>query len=368
MKTILSVASARPNFVKLAAVHHALAARPNEFEHVIVHTGQHYDPLLSDIFFQQLHIPDPDVNLGIHGGTQTEVIQATADAMVPVLQEYKPDVVLVYGDVNGAVGAARAASILGFPLAHVEAGLRSGDLDMPEERNRIEIDLLADLLFCSEQSGMDRLEQEKNKGKKFLVGNTMIDTLVRLRPTINQLSLAISERIEGFPGKKVALATLHRPSNVDNPVVLKKIMSFLLEIAEHCPVMLPAHPRLQQALEGYELDTDLPLILVPPMGYLEFLAWMGQSAFVLTDSGGIQEEATFLKKRCFTLRRNTERPSTIDAGSNILINPDSEHDHQLVLDAARHSPDPHVIIPEFWDGKTGERIAELLLTQTSGQL
>jgi UDP-N-acetylglucosamine 2-epimerase (non-hydrolysing) len=362
MKTILSVASARPNFVKLAAVHHALAKRPDEFTHVIVHTGQHYDPLLSDIFFEQLEIPDPDVNLGIHGGTRVEVINATAAALTPVLQKFEPDVVLVYGDVNGAVGAARAASILGLSVAHVEAGLRSGDLDMPEEHNRIEIDALADLLFCSEQSGMDRLEQERNKNKKYLVGNTMIDTLIRLRPITHQLAHAVAERIETFPEGKVAIATLHRPSNVDNPVILRKVMQFFTEVAAHCPVMLAAHPRLQQALEGVELNVanDVPLIVTPPMGYLEFLAWVEQSAFILTDSGGIQEEAAFLGKRCFTLRRNTERPSTIDAGSNILINPDSEYDRQIVLDFAKHPRDPHVKVPALWDGKAGERIVEIL--------
>ncbi len=361
---VVSVASARPNFVKLAAVHHALAARPDDFEHIIIHTGQHYDPLLSDVFFEQLQIPDPDVNLGIHGGTRTEVIQATADAMVSVLKELRPDIVLVYGDVNGAVGAARAASILGIQLAHVEAGLRSGDLEMPEELNRIEVDGLADVLLCSEKSGMDRLEMEHNKGKKYLVGNTMIDTLVRLQPVLRQLSPLIQSKAEEFPGGKIALATLHRPSNVDNPVTLRKVMRFIEDTAKECPVMLAAHPRLQQALEAVELDTSnkIPLLIVPPMGYLEFLGWMQHVSFILTDSGGIQEEATFLGKRCFTLRRNTERPSTIDSGSNILINPESEYDRQIVLDFAKHPRDPQVKVPELWDGKAGERIADVLLT------
>lgn len=373
MKTILSVASARPNFVKLAAVHHALAARPDEFDHIIIHTGQHYDPLLSDIFFEQLQIPQPDENLGIHGGppgpnrsirasTRVEVIDATAAAITPILQNIKPDVVLVYGDVNGALGAARAASILGITLGHVEAGLRSGDLEMPEEHNRIEIDLLADLLFCSEQSGMDRLGQERNKGKKFLVGNTMIDTLVRLQPVIHQLLPAVRERISAFPNGKISISTLHRPSNVDNPTTLRKLIRFMGDVAKDCPIMLAAHPRLQQALEGISFDSanETPLIVVPPMGYLEFLAWVQEAAFILTDSGGIQEEATFLGKRCFTLRRNTERPSTVDSGSNILINPDSEYDRQLVLDFAKHPRDPQVKVPALWDGKAGERIVEIL--------
>lgn len=361
-KTIVSVASARPNFVKLAAVHHALAAHPAGFRHVIIHTGQHYDPLLSDIFFEQLGIPDPDFNLGIHGGTRTEVINATADAIVPVLQEIKPDAVLVYGDVNGAVGAARAASILGFTLGHVEAGLRSGDLEMPEELNRIEIDGLSDVLFCSEQSGMDYLQEEKNKGKRYLVGNTMIDTLVRLQPVLNELAEVVLKRLENIPGKKLALATLHRPSNVDNPLQLLSIMKFLQEVARVCPISMAAHPRLQKALAAakYQEDDAIPLLIGEPMSYLEFLSFMKHAAFIITDSGGIQEEAAFLGKACFTLRRNTERPSTIASGSNVLINPENKRDRSIVLAFAKEPHDPKVKVPGEWDGKAGERIVEIL--------
>ena len=364
MKTILSVASARPNFVKLAAVHHALMQEPGSFRHIIVHTGQHYDPLLSDVFFEQLDIPQPDANLGIHGGTRVEVINATAAAITPVLRTSKPDIVLVYGDVNGAVGAARAASILGFPVGHVEAGLRSGDLDMPEEHNRIEIDGLADLLFCSEQSGMDHLEQERNKGKKYLVGNTMIDTLVRQQPLLIRYGATVHKRMKTFPGHKIAIATLHRPSNVDDPVVLQNIMKFMENVSQLCPIMLAAHPRLQKALEGIKLDgaNEVPLLIVPSMSYFEFLSWMQHVAFILTDSGGIQEEAAFLGKRCFTLRRNTERPSTIESGSNVLTNPDSEVDRQMVLDFAKHPLDPKVTVPALWDGRAAERISGILST------
>jgi UDP-N-acetylglucosamine 2-epimerase (non-hydrolysing) len=358
MKTILSVASARPNFVKLAAVHHALAARPDDFQHIIVHTGQHYDPLLSDIFFEQLEIPQPDANLGVHGGTRVEVINATAAAVTPLLQEYKPDVVLVYGDVNGAVGAARAASILGITVAHVEAGLRSGDLDMPEEHNRIEIDALADILFCTEQSGMDHLEQEKNKGTKYLVGNTMIDTLSRMMPVVGSLPLP-----ESFADERFAIVTLHRPSNVDNPVVLERLMTFLNDLSADISLILPVHPRLRQALEqSKKIVPGDNVLLVDPLGYIEFIRLIQGAAFILTDSGGIQEEATFLGKRCFTLRRNTERPSTIDSGSNILINPDSAYDRQLVFDWAKYSPVLTVKTPPLWDGRTGKRIADILLT------
>lgn len=361
---VLSVCSARPNFVKLAAVHHAVVAHGG-IRHVIVHTGQHYDPLLSDVFFRQLDIPQPDANLGVHGGTREEVIEKTRAALVPVLEEEKPDWVLAYGDVNGAVGAALAAKECGIRIAHVEAGLRSRDLDMPEERNRIAIDEIADLLLCSERSGMENVAAEKRPGRAVLVGNTMIDTFLRMRPTIAKLETAILRKMPDLIGGKYAIATLHRPSNVDNPDALRRVMELLLEVARSCPVTVPAHPRLQRALDaiGFEQHADGPplLILPDPLPYLEFLAFLSRSAFILTDSGGIQEEAVLLGKRCFTLRRSTERPSTIAAGSNVLIDPDKMEDRAAVLAFAKKPVDPAITVPEFWDGKTGARIVEELL-------
>lgn len=358
MKTILSVASARPNFVKLAAVDHALARRPDIFRHVIVHTGQHYDPLLSDIFFKELHIPDPTVNLGVSGGDRLEVIDRTEKAMREVLQNVQPDMVLVYGDVNGAVGAARAAHRLGIRLAHVEAGLRSYDMTMPEEVNRIEIDRLADILFCSEQSGMDHLLEEQVLGRAYLVGNTMIDTFIDMQKVVALQQHEMHQRLSQYEGK--AVATIHRPSNVDDPHTLAHVIDFLSEIAQICPIVLPAHPRLQQALERNAIIVGEGIVLAPPFSYLDFLHIVQSSTFILTDSGGIQEEAVVLGKRCFTLRRNTERPSTIISGSNTLIDPMQEHDRAIVLDFARHPIDPQIQIPEKWDGKTGERIAGIL--------
>lgn len=358
MKTILSVASARPNFVKLAAVHHALAARPDEFLHVIVHTGQHYDPLLSDVFFQELHISDPTVNLGIAGGDRLEVIDRTEQAMKEVLQTIQPDIVLVYGDVNGAVGAARAAHQLGIRLAHIEAGLRSYDMAMPEEVNRIEIDRLADILFCSEQSGMDHLREEQVLGHAYLVGNTMIDTLMDMQKVVASQREDMHARLSAYEGRVVA--TIHRPSNVDDPETLTDVMAFLSEIAQICPMVLPAHPRLQQALERHAIPLGDGIVLASPFSYLDFLHVVQSATCILTDSGGIQEEAVLLGKRCFTLRRNTERPSTIMSGSNTLIDPTVESDREIVRSFAKNPIDPVIQIPEKWDGKTGERIVYTL--------
>ncbi len=354
MTTILSSASARPNFVKLAAVHHALAARQG-VKHIIVHTGQHYDPLLSDIFFRQLSIPEPDENLGIKGSAhREETIRMTCDAMKPILKLVHPDIVLAYGDVNGAVGAARAAADLGISIGHVEAGLRSSDTDMPEELNRIEIDQLADELFVSEQSGMDHLKNEKAKGHIHFVGNTMIDTLIRMMPSIDAV------RLEFDLPSRFAVATLHRPSNVDSKEALESNAAFLAAIAGQCPLILPLHRRTQAALIAHGLTLGERIHVVEPLGYLEFLRLVAQAEFVLTDSGGIQEEATFLKKRCFTLRRNTERPATVKSGSNVLIDPEKISDRDVVLAFAAKPSKISVTIPEKWDGKAGERIADVL--------
>lgn len=362
MLTVLSSASARPNFVKLAAVHHALKNR-KDVKHVIVHTGQHYDPLLSDIFFKQLEIPDPEFNLGIKGATDRETtIQATADAFEPILKQVKPDIVLVYGDVNGAVGAARAAKKLGIKIGHVEAGLRSFDKTMPEELNRVEIDQIADELFITEKSAEVNIKMEGIKGRVHFVGNTMIDTLIRMQPVIDQQSVNVSDA--GHSLEKFAVVTLHRPSNVDNARILSGILHFLSDVRDCIPLIILKHPRLEKALSKLP---DIEALLGnrvswgKPVSYLNFVALMSKATFLLTDSGGIQEEATFLGKKCFTLRRNTERPSTVDSGSNVLIDPSKESDRQKVLDFAKNPQPITVKIPEKWDGKAGERIADVLL-------
>lgn len=356
MKTIVSVCSARPNFVKVAAVHHALAVYPEEFKHVIVHTGQHYDPLFSDIFFEQLSIPLPDHNLGIHGGTRDELLAATQAACETVFPQINPDLVLVYGDVNGALAGARAAKACGCKLAHVEAGLRSFDPSMPEEHNRIEVDQLADYLFCSEGAGVEHLKEEGVGGEILLVGNTMIDTLVRMMPFIDVAPLPTDI------DRPFAVATLHRPSNVDNSETLREVLSFFSEISRHIPLVLPAHHRLMHAITEFHLSDALSsrIALIPPLGYVPFLKMVKESAFILTDSGGIQEEATYLKKRCFTVRRNTERPATIASGSNVLVDTAVHADRSIMLAFAEHPIPFEVTVPELWDGKAGKRIVETL--------
>ncbi len=362
MITVLSSASARPNFVKLAAVHHALS-KHEDIRHIIVHTGQHYDPMLSDIFFTQLSIPQPDLNLGVKGGDREQVIDTTMIAMEKAIEKFKPDIVLVYGDVNGAVGAARAARNKGIRLGHVEAGLRSFDEAMPEELNRIEIDQIADELFVSEKSGLDNLAAEGMKGRVHFVGNTMIDTLIRMRPLIDQQELPISSVRRG---ERFAVATLHRPSNVDHERALEECFSLLRGVGESMPVLLPIHPRLQSSLQTFGYMSQPARMKgihqKDPMPYLQFLRLVSESSLVLTDSGGIQEEAVLMKKRCFTLRRNTERPSTIDSGSNVLINPEKEADRKKVLEFAKNPVDPKITVPELWDGKAGERISKILTT------
>lgn len=361
---IISIASARPNFVKLAAVDHRLANREG-MEHVIIHTGQHYDPLLSDVFFEQLQISQPAFNLGVQGGTRDETIARTKAALVPVLQEVRPDWVVVYGDVNGAVGGAQAAHALGIKLAHVESGLRSRDTDMPEEHNRIAIDGLADVLFCTEQSGVDNLRQEGARGRIELVGNTMIDTLKVGKEITKETIVAIDEHRLQLPEQRYAIATIHRPSNVDNPDNLRNVMHFLVELSAKCPITLPAHPRLRNALSSiaFPLDDHPRLLIQEPMDYFTFLSFIQCAAFILTDSGGIQEEALYLKKKCFTLRKNTERPCTLEAngGTNTLIDLDKPEDREKVL-AYAGNPQPleNVKIPDQWDGKAGERIVGIL--------
>jgi UDP-N-acetylglucosamine 2-epimerase (non-hydrolysing) len=355
MKTIISVCSARPNFVKLAAVHHALI-EAGGFNHVIVHTGQHYDPLFSDIFFEQLQIPNPQFNLGIPGGDRLQVIASTQFAFAETLPQVKPDIVLVYGDVNGAVGAALAAKGAGYKLGHVEAGLRSYDDTMPEEHNRIAIDGMADMLFCSEASGMAHIAEEEIKGKSFLVGNTMIDTLVRMLPAVKTAELP-----QNLP-EQYGIVTLHRPSNVDDKISLGRNVDMLLSLSAHIPLILPMHHRLRASLEkhGFLDAVSQNIQVLPPLGYLPFLRLVSGARFILTDSGGIQEEATFLKKRCYTLRKNTERPATLDSGSNVLVDLGLEHDRELLLQAAMNTSEPEVDIPAIWDGKAGARIATIL--------
>src|SRR6202162_3383419 len=310
----LHVVGARPNFMKAAPLMRAL----NEHRDVrqsLVHTGQHYDSNMSDVFFSQLDIPAPDVNLEVGSGSHARQTAEIMSRIEPVLLERKPDVVLVYGDVNSTVAAALVCSKLLVRVGHVEAGLRSFDRSMPEEINRIVTDRLADLLFTPSEDGDTNLQREGVPPEKiYRVGNVMIDSLVRLLPAAMQCSR------NGLP-ERYALVTLHRPSNVDDSGTLRAILKSLLEVNEELEVVFPVHPRTRQRIEQFGINTE-KLHLLEPLPYIEFLSLQRHAAVVITDSGGIQEETTYLGVPCLTLRANTERPVTVTMGTNILIGQD----------------------------------------------
>ncbi|HEX8814853.1 MAG TPA: UDP-N-acetylglucosamine 2-epimerase (non-hydrolyzing) [Terriglobales bacterium] len=347
---ILHVVGARPNFMKAAPVLHA--AQKLGLKQALVHTGQHYDANMSDVFFTQLAIPAPDWNLEVGSGSHA---RQTADIMTrlePVVLEAKPDMVLVYGDVNSTVAAALVCSKLLVPVGHVEAGLRSFDHTMPEEINRIVTDRLADVLFTPSEDGDANLVHEGvPRGKIRRVGNVMIDSLVKLLPAAMQCPR------NGLP-ERYALVTLHRPSNVDDSAALRGLLGSLLEIAERLPVVFPVHPRTRQRIGEFGIDVD-KLKLMDPVPYIEFLALQQRATVVITDSGGIQEETTYLGVPCLTMRSNTERPVTVTIGTNILIGLDRDKlnsEIEKICDGKAKGG----TIPPLWDGHAGDRIAEIL--------
>lgn len=331
-------------------------------EPLLVHTGQHYDEKMSDLFFRQLGIPEPDINLEVGSASHAVQTAEIMKAFEPVVLEHKPDAVLVVGDVNSTIACGLVAVKLNVKLIHVEAGLRSFDRSMPEEINRIVTDSISDFLFCTEQSGVDNLVDEGiSKGKVFLVGNVMIDTLLKNKTKaedsdiLNQLNL----NGDGF-----CVMTLHRPSNVDDPVVFGKILDALEVIQNDMPIIFPIHPRTRQNLVSLHLNRrikDMPnLQLVEPLGYLDFLKLMTSAQLVLTDSGGIQEETTILKVPCLTLRENTERPITVEIGSNQIVGTDPDtiiEAYRQVINGKRRESQ----IPPFWDGHAAERIVSILV-------
>jgi len=350
------VVGARPNFVKLAPVARALAARPC-VTHTIVHTGQHYDPLLSDTFFEELAIPAPDFNLGVGSGSHAAQTAAVLERIEPLCQRLKPDWLLVYGDVNSTVAAALAAVKLGVRVAHVEAGLRSGDRSMPEEHNRVVTDHLADLLFAPSRDAIANLEREGiNRDRIAFVGNVMIDSLVRALPAAR--SLETHAQLHLRAGSFV-LVTLHRPSNVDNPAVLGELCDALAEVQGRRQVVFPVHPRSREQLKQWDLTRRLGgVCLIDPIPYLAMLSLIDSAGLVITDSGGVQEETTFLGVPCLTVRPNTERPITLTQGTNKLLPPSRE---ALVAACqnglSRRTPAP---VLERWDGGAGERIVQAL--------
>ena len=348
---ILHVVGARPNFMKAAPVCRALSARSGTRQ-TLVHTGQHYDNNMSDVFFSQLSMPAADMNLEVGSGSHAQQTAEVMRRFEPIVLERKPDMVVVYGDVNSTMAAALVCAKLQVPVAHVEAGLRSFDRTMPEEVNRLVTDQLADLLFSHCEDADINLQREGVSPEKIHnVGNVMIDSLIRFLP------LTERHKVNGL-AERFALVTLHRPSNVDDPRVLRGILKSLLEINERLRVVFPVHPRTRQAVAVLDLDASA-LHLLEPLPYIEFLALERRAVVVITDSGGVQEETTYLKVPCITLRNNTERLVTVSLGTNVLAGDDGEKLRSEMCNVLCGKAKPGTI-PPLWDGHAGERIAEIL--------
>ncbi len=366
---ILSVIGARPNFMKIAPISEEL--KGTDISHTLVHTGQHYDYRMSKLFFEDLALPKPDIDLGVGSGTHAH---QTADVMMrlePVFERENPSLVIVVGDVNSTMAAAITAVKLGIPVAHVEAGLRSFDRTMPEEINRILTDAISSYHFTTEESANDNLRREGIPEKNiFFVGNTMIDTLFR---HVDRASVSPILQDLGMKPKAYGIVTLHRPANVDSPKNLRGILEALNEIASDLPIIFPVHPRTKKHIFGFGLNHLITekgtgvrrgVYMIEPLGYRDFLKLMKEARIVFTDSGGIQEETTVLGIHCLTLRENTERPITITSGTNVLVGADKGriiHETRKKLNGVS----PRYSLPPLWDGRSAERIVNIIRSRLS---
>jgi len=376
---IISVVGARPNFMKVAPVIKAInkhntqlakrltgkQANHSNMQHLLVHTGQHYDDNMSDNFFRQLEIPEPDINLGVGSASHAEQTGKIMIEFEKVLLQQKPNMVIVLGDVNSTIACSLVASKLGIQVAHIEAGLRSFDRSMPEEVNRVLTDAITDMHFTTEASANKNLTHEGIPQEKiFFVGNVMIDTLVSCLDKIKDARLPFNN----IEQKSYALITLHRPSNVDNPVILGKILDAFYNISKRLKLVIPLHPRTRKNIETFGFQDKLNeisnnAIITDPIGYLELLILNRCAKLVITDSGGLQEETTFLGIPCITMRNNTERPSTVDLGTNVIVGNDLEAFYtnfdKIMLGDFKNGR-----LPPLWDGKTAERIVEIISSRT----
>jgi UDP-N-acetylglucosamine 2-epimerase (non-hydrolysing) len=355
---IINIVGARPNFIKIAPLMEEMR-NYEKIKPVLVHTGQHYDYKMSKVFFQDLSIPKPDYNLEVGSNSPVQQISKIMERLEKVLKREKPNLVVVVGDVNSTLAAALVAKKMRIPLAHIESGLRSFDLDMQEEANRILTDHISDYLFVTERSAVENLRKEGIKKEKiFLVGNVMIDTLLKYKNQASKIFLPKELRFENY-----AVLTLHRPENVDKKFVFKEILQAMSGIQKRIKIIWPIHPRAKEQLKKFGFRGWVKkmknLKLVSPLGYLEMLSLMGQSKFVLTDSGGIQEETTVLGVPCLTLRKNTERPITIQVGTNDLAGLKKQDiikkSFKILKGAGKKGK-----IPALWDGKTSKRIINIL--------
>jgi UDP-N-acetylglucosamine 2-epimerase (non-hydrolysing) len=364
---LLCVVGARPNFMKIAPIWTSLAAYKNAIHPYLVHTGQHYDAAMKDAFFQELGIPEPDIDLGVGSGSHAVQTAQIMLGFEPVLDAQKPTAVLVVGDVNSTIACGLTAVKKNIPLIHVEAGLRSYDRSMPEEVNRILTDQISDLLFTTERSALDNLLREGIPEERVhFVGNVMIDSLrgnlsraISVKQTISRYC---SEKSEIVKEGEYILLTLHRPSNVDNPRVLGRLLSAVSTIAKTLPIVFPIHPRTRRMIEQSGFGGHLReagILSIPPVGYLEMLGLMKASKAVMTDSGGVQEETTALGVPCITLRENTERPITVEQGTNTVVGTDPALILSCLDDILRTGGKTGKS-PELWDGKSSERIVKII--------
>ena len=359
---IVSIVGTRPNFMKLAALIGEI--KKCDIDHVLIHTGQHYDSCMSELFFDNLELPKPDEHLvcktELDVNDQREFLKKTVKEQI---EKHKPDLVIVVGDVNSTLAGAEAAHELGIKVAHVEAGLRSFDKTMPEEINRVETDKISDYLFTTEKSGGENLLKEGiSEDKIFFVGNVMIDTLLKHKEKASKSKILGELDIKK---NDYCTLTLHRPSNVDTKEGFENILSILEKIQEKIKIIFPIHPRARKKIELFKLNEKIEkiknLVLTDPLGYLDFLCLMSNSKLVLTDSGGIQEETTVLGVPCITLRNNTERPVTVEQGTNLLVSTDKDKIVEKALEVINGNIKLDKRVPEMWDGKAAKRIIKVLV-------
>lgn len=364
MLKVINVAGARPNFMKVAPIVSAMKRRHAEFQPLLVHTGQHYDEAMSAAFFRDLEMPEPDVYLGVGSGSQAAQTAAIMQAFEPVVVKERPDWVLVVGDVNSTLACALVSVKLGIKVAHVEAGLRSRDRTMPEEINRLLTDQIADLLLTPSQDGDANLVAEGIPAERIrFVGNVMIDSLLSQLPRAQQSNARANL---GLGDKEYAVLTLHRPSNVDDSAAFVPLIEALAEIACRLPIVFPAHPRTRKMIDELGLTARVEqikgLLVINPVGYLDFLQLMSSARLVLTDSGGIQEETTVLGIPCITLRENTERPITVEMGTNTIAGTNPAKIVAAAFRALENPPSKSTLqVPPFWDGHTADRILDALI-------
>jgi UDP-N-acetylglucosamine 2-epimerase (non-hydrolysing) len=363
MLKVIIVAGARPNFMKVAPIVAAMKRRENQFKSLLVHTGQHYDEAMSEAFFRDLKMPAPDIHLGVGSASHAQQTAAIMQAFEPFVIKEQPDWVIVVGDVNSTLACSLVCAKLGIKVAHVEAGLRSRDRTMPEEINRLLTDQIADLLLTPSADADDNLRAEGIPPERVrMVGNIMIDSLLGNLERANQSNVCAGL---GLSEKTYAVLTLHRPSNVDDREALARVITALEEIAKRLPIVFPAHPRTRKMITelglSERIESNKGLLLIDPVGYLDFLQLINRSCLVLTDSGGIQEETTVLGIPCITLRENTERPITVEMGTNTIAGTDPASIIKAALSALDNPPNSSVPrVPPLWDGHTADRILDAL--------